>query len=235
LANNYFQFKQFKVDQENAAMKVCTDSCIFGACIKPLGSKNVLDIGTGTGLLSLMIAQHSEALIDAVEIDKSAALQASENVQNSPWPEKIKIHHTSIQDFTRSSTKKYDLIISNPPFYTNSLKSENEKVNAAYHSTLLSMEELLDAVTHFLLPEGRFMVLLPPYEAELLREEAIDYQLYTYAIVKIKDTEQAKVLREITVFGYELNIPTVSELIIKKDDKYTEEFVELLKDYYLYL
>ena len=216
-------------------MKVCTDSCIFGACVKPLGSKNILDIGTGTGLLSLMIAQRSEALIDAVEIDEAAAIQAKENVKNSPWPDKINVFHTSIQDFAKASTKKYDLIISNPPFYNNSLKSENEKVNAAYHSTLLSMEELLEAVKHFLLPNGRFVVLLPPYEAELLREEAIDYQLYTSVIVKIKDNEQAKVLREITVFSYELDIPTVTEFIIKRDEKYTEEFVELLKDYYLYL
>jgi tRNA1Val (adenine37-N6)-methyltransferase len=235
LANNYFQFKQFKIDQENAAMKVCTDSCIFGASIKPLGSKNVLDIGTGTGLLSLMIAQRSEALIDAVEIDEAAALQAKENVKNSPWANRINVLHTSIQDFSKASTKKYDLIISNPPFYTNSLKSENEKINAAYHSTLLSMEELLEAVKHFLLPDGRFVVLLPAYEAELLREEAIEYQLYTSVIVKIKDNEQAKVLREITVFGYELDIPTVTEFVIKRDEKYTEEFVELLKDYYLYL
>ena len=235
MANNYFQFKQFKIEQDKTAMKVCTDSCIFGALIKPQQFKKIVDIGTGTGLLALMIAQRTEASIDAVEIDEEAAKQALENVQNSPWPEKIKVHVQSIQDFAISSDGKYDLIISNPPFYNNYLKSEDEKINTAHHSTSLSMEDLLESVAKLLLPGGLFMVLLPPFEAELLREEAIDYNLYTSSIVKIKDTENAKVLREITVFSYDLTLPSVADFIIKKENQYTEEFVALLKDYYLHL
>ncbi len=237
LANNYFQFKQFKVEQEHVAMKVCTDSCIFGALIKPQGFTNILDIGTGTGLLALMIAQRSaeSAEIDAVEIDEEAAKQATLNVQNSPWADKITVYNQAIQNFATSSEKQYDLIISNPPFYTNHLKSDNKQVNAAYHSTALSTEELLEVVAKLLLPEGLFMVLLPPYEAELLREEAIGYNLFTSSIVKIKDNEKAKVLREITVLGFGLHVPSVAEFIIKKDNKYTEDFTGLLKDYYLNL
>jgi tRNA1Val (adenine37-N6)-methyltransferase len=235
LANTYFQFKEFRIDQENAAMKVCTDSCIFGALIKSQGFKNILDIGTGTGLLALMLAQRSDALIDAVEIDEAASLQAKQNIKNSPWSDKITVYSQSIQDFSATADKKYDLIISNPPFYSNHLKSEDEKVNTALHSTSLSIEDLMEAVTKLLLPEGLFMVLLPPYEAELLREEAIEYNLFTSSIVKIKDNEKAKVLREITVFSYGLNIPSVADFIIKKEDQYTPEFVELLKKYYLHL
>ncbi len=235
MANTYFQFKKFKVEQENAAMKVCTDSCIFGALIKPQDFKNILDIGTGTGLLSLMLAQRSEALIDAVEIDKEAADQAKQNVKNSPWADKITVYAQSIQEFSASGEKKYDLIISNPPFYSNSLKSEDEKINTAHHSTSLSIDDLMGAVVKLLLPQGLFIVLLPPYEAELLREEAIAYNLFTSSIVKIKDNEKAKVLREITVFSYGLNVPSVAEFVIKKDDQYSAEFVNLLKEYYLNL
>jgi tRNA1Val (adenine37-N6)-methyltransferase len=236
LANNYFQFKQFRIDQENAAMKVCTDSCIFGAVIKPTGFKKILDIGTGTGLLALMIAQRSDASIDAVEIDKEAAEQAKQNVKNSPWSDKIKVYKQPIQEFTVTTENKYDLIISNPPFYKDSLKSEDEKINTAHHSTFLSMEELLDAVSKLLLPQGLFMVLLPSFEAELLREAALEHNLFTSSIVKIKDNEKAKVLREITVFSYTLTIPSMREFVIKKEDNsYTVEFVELLKEYYLNL
>jgi tRNA1Val (adenine37-N6)-methyltransferase len=235
LANNYFQFKQFRIDQENAAMKVCTDSCIFGAWIQPREAKSILDIGTGTGLLSLMLAQRTKAMIDAVEIDEDAAIQAKENVAASPWKENIKIHAMSIQDFAKDNPKKYDLIISNPPFYSNSLKSEDEKINTAHHSISLSMEDLLETVHQMLHPEGQFIVLLPPYEAELLREEALNYQLYTSEIIKIKDNEKAKVLREVTVFGYVLDLPSVEDFIIKKENDYTNEFNELLKEYYLNL
>ena len=235
MANNYFQFKQFRIDQENAAMKVCTDSCIFGAWINPLEAKNILDIGTGTGLLALMLAQRSNAQIDAVEIDLEAAKQAEENVKASPWENNIKVKAISIQDFAAASDEKYDLIIANPPFYSNSLKSGDEKINTAHHSTSLSIEDLLDSVYKLLSPTGRFIVLLPPYEAELLREEAIAYQLYTSKILKIKDNEKAKVLREVTVFGYALDLPMVDDFIIKKEDQYTDEFVLLLKDYYLHL
>lgn len=236
MANNYFQFKQFRIDQENAAMKVCTDSCIFGAMIKPQMFKNILDIGTGTGLLALMVAQRSDGLIDAVEIDADAAEQAKQNINNSPWKDRIKVSTQAIQDFSSSAKKKYDLIISNPPFYKDNLKSENEKINIAHHGTALSMQELLEAVTKLLLPDGLFMVLLPSFEAELLREEAIEYNLFTSSIIKIKDTGNAKVLREVTVFSYGLTIPSMAEFVIKKEDgTYTEDFVGLLKEYYLNL
>jgi len=232
LANSYFQFKQFKVNQEGAAMKVCTDSCIFGAFIQPSDAKTILDIGTGTGLLSLMIAQRCSAFIDAVEIDESAAQQATENVLNSPWKDKIKIHHSSIQNFPE---QKYDLIISNPPFYENSLKSPNDSINSAHHSTLLTREELLKAVKSRLTSNGVFWVLLPPYQSELLREEALEYGLYVSSIIIVKDTYESKALREITTFSFELNMPKVNEFTIKNKEGYTQEFNSLLKEYYLNL
>ncbi len=236
LANHYFQFKQFRIDQENAAMKVCTDSCIFGAWIPPGNAARILDIGTGTGLLSLMLAQRSEASIDAVELDEAAATQAKQNVEQSPWSGRISVFHSSIQDYAEASKESYDLIITNPPFYSNYLKSEKENVNVAYHSVALTMEDLLTVVKKLLKPEGRLVVLLPPYEAELLREEALDYGLYTSKILQVKDNEKASIFRDVTEFAFTLDLPTVSELVIKKEDgSYTEDFVNLLKGYYLNL
>lgn len=236
MANQYFQFKQFRIEQENAAMKVCTDSCILGAWVDPKNARRILDIGTGTGLLSLMLAQRSEATIDAIEIDEAAAEQAKQNVKSSAWSERISVYHSSIQSYMEDTTShQYDLIITNPPFYSNYLKSEKENVNVAYHSVALPTEDLLKAVKKLLNPKGRLVVLLPPYEAELLREEALEYGLYASKILQIKDTERANIFRDITEFSYSLELPSVSQLTIKKEEGYSEEFVKLLKEYYLYL
>ncbi|HVD98693.1 MAG TPA: methyltransferase [Cytophagaceae bacterium] len=236
MANQYFQFKQFKIDQEQAAMKVCTDSCIFGAWIEPGEASAVLDIGTGTGVLSLMLAQRSDANFDAVEIDEAAAAQAKQNVAQSPWADRISVHHTSIQEYAENTQKTYDLIVTNPPFYSNYLKSEKENVNVAYHSVALPTDELLEAVKKMLRPSGRLIVLLPPYEAELMREEALSYGLYTSKILQIKDKETAPIFRSVTEFSFSLAIPIVKELVIKKEDgSYSNEFAALLKEYYLAL
>ncbi|MDP4263910.1 MAG: methyltransferase, partial [Bacteroidota bacterium] len=137
MANNYFQFKQFIIHQDRCAMKVTTDACLFGAWaakrIRNSGDRtlNMLDIGTGTGLLSLMIAQQCDALIDAIEIDKVAAGQAEENVTSSPWKEKIRITQGDIKYFAKSSSSRYDIVICNPPFYENELVSPSHEKNIA--------------------------------------------------------------------------------------------------------
>jgi tRNA1Val (adenine37-N6)-methyltransferase len=186
-------------------------------------------------LLSLMLAQRSEARIDAVEIDEAAAQQALENIRTSPWTERISVHHSSIQEYSIQKERQYDLIVTNPPFYSNYLKSEKENVNVAYHSIALPTEDLLKAVKKLLHPSGRLLVLLPPYEAELLREDALEYGLYAKKILQIKDTEKANIFRDITEFSFSLDLPSVSELIIKEEEGYSDEFVKLLKEYYLNL
>ncbi len=236
MGNTYFRFKQFQVNQEKAGMKVCTDSCIFGAYINTGEVQNILDIGSGTGLLSLMLAQKTTAEIDAVEIDADAALQSEENFRNSKWRERISLYRSSIQEFSAAATKKYDLIISNPPFFTNHLLSPNPKLNKAIHGTTLSLKELSECVDNLLSTEGKFYVLLPPYEATVFEESLNELNLYLQHRLEIKDKSEGKIIRVIDC--YRRNPTTVSNesLTIKNSEgQYTSEFSDLLRPYYLFL
>src|SRR6266850_1577807 len=145
-----FTFKQFIVHHDRCAMKVGTDAVLLGAWAGAAGAKTILDIGTGSGIIALMLAQRtpSYARIDAVEIEQSDFLQASENAQNSPWPEKIIVHHTSIQEYQTDS--QYDLIICNPPYFINSLLPPSPFRKQARHAALLPNRDLLTAVKRLL-------------------------------------------------------------------------------------
>jgi tRNA1Val (adenine37-N6)-methyltransferase len=232
MANTHFIFKQFTIHQDQTAMKVTTDSCILGAYTDVRGAKSILDIGTGTGLLSLMIAQRSEAKIDTIEIDKSAYNQAVVNVNESIFKEKITIHNSSIQDYI--SEKFYNLIISNPPFFQNHLKSETESRNNSLHTDTLSFEDLLSSVLRLLSPNGTFVVLLPLYESSVFEQLAILQELYPQKKLTIRHRKGSKILRIITTFGRIKQEIINEELIIKNpDESYTPDFQVLLRDYYL--
>ena len=235
MPKNTFTFKQFTINQEYCAMKVCTDACILGASTTVENVKNILDIGTGTGLLALMLAQKSDAKIDAVEIDESAYNQALGNVSESKFREKIRIYHQDIRAYS-ASEKQYDLIISNPPFYQKSLQSPDNQANKALHAVELSLEELISSVARLLKSDGRFVVLLPPYEVEKLIDLARKKALYLSKKILIQHDESKPVFRIIATF---INTQTTdyqedSLLIHEKNSKsYSEKFTNLLKDYYV--
>jgi tRNA1Val (adenine37-N6)-methyltransferase len=230
MPNTYFRFRQFTVHQEKTAMKVCTDACLFGAWIAhEIGNEKiekVLDIGAGTGLLSLMIAQGNGAQIDAVEIDDHAYAQAVENLAASPWSGRMRVHHCAIQEFEPGY--HYDLVISNPPFYEQSLRSPDSKKNLAMHSTRLDAIELF-AVTKRLMAKGGRMALLIPYNRVDAIERIIkDNALYVEKKVLVKQTEKHSPFRCMYMLrdvfsGFEERKITVRD----------EEFSELLKGYYL--
>lgn len=239
MSNNYFEFKQFKVDQERAAMKVCTDACLFGAFVaskfQVTGNKfHVLDIGTGTGLLSLMLAQkNSNADIDAVEIERSSAEQAKDNFKASPWKDRLHVHHKAIQEF---GFNKYDLIISNPPFYENDLKSDNAKRNLALHSAALGLDDLLDVIQKHLGSNGKFAVLLPYHRSPNFINHALLKDFHLVEEVCVKQTPKHPYFRCMLLFGRNKVQARHSDICIKeKNDDYSEEFKELLSDYYLKL
>ena len=229
-----FQFKQFRVVQEQAAMKVCTDACLFGAVIEPGQAAKILDIGTGTGLLALMLAQRCQAAIDAVEIEPRAAAEAARNFADSPWHSRLRVFENSVQAFAESQPSRYDLILANPPFFEQHLKRHTPAQNLALHSTMLTPLSLLESVTTLLHPEGSFWVLLPPYESTRLEKLALEQKLFLTEQYSVFATENGRLIRHISRFSYQPGLPEKSNIAIKNTaNQYTTHFQELLKSYYL--
>ena len=240
MSNTYFQFKQFTIEQQNCAMKVCTDACLFGAILadkiyrEQNKVSNLLDIGTGTGLLSLQVAQKNSISIDAVEIDRDSYEQAQQNFSNSPWSEKLRIYNTDILDFV--ADKKYDCIISNPPFYEGDLKSDNSKKNAAKHDSTLKLEQLFKVIEEHLSPPGYFAVLLPYQRVDYFITLAADFNYKVQEKWMIRPTDAHPFFRGILFFSLAKTEIITKEISIKDSTgNYTAEFVDLLKEYYLQL
>lgn len=219
-------------------MKVCTDACLFGAWmadqVKTKAATNILDIGTGTGLLSLMLAQRVPALIEAVEIDAAAYQQAKENFEGSPWKERLSIFNTDVLQF--DFDKKYDCIISNPPFFENDLKSSDKNKNAAKHDTTLTLHQLLLTVQLLLNEDGNFAILLPYHRVEECILLAEKVGLHLNKKVLVKQTAKHDYFRAMLIFNRQHTLLAEEKIVIKTEsEKYSEKFAELLKDYYLYL
>lgn len=200
MANPFFKFKQFTIFQDQCAMKVCTDACIFGASIEVKDAKRILDIGTGTGLLSLMLAQRSEAEIVAVEIDENAFHQAKFNIEQSPWGSKISLFHTDIQTFSKNSDEKFDLVVSNPPFFQNHLKSYTNSKNKAKHNDTLTLEELASSINAVLSGNGEAIILLPEIEAGLFETILKEYSITKTHSILIYQKKNSKIFRVINNF-----------------------------------
>lgn len=241
MPNSYFQFKQFTIHQDRCAMKVCTDACLFGAwvgrkvesgqlTVDRKNNSRALDIGTGTGLLPLMLAQKSDGWIDAIDINHSAAQQAEENIQASKWKDQITVHPVNILEW---KSEPYDLIISNPPFYENDLKSPDTDRNLALHDSGLTLLSLFENVARLLKPNGKFALLLPAHRQTEAMELAKQWG-WTYSeFVQVCQTEKHTPFR--VMFWFEKSITASEEktIRIKENGVYTENFRDLLRDYYL--
>ena len=228
-------------------MKVTTNACLFGAWAgEKVGSREsivggqksevgkILDIGAGTGLLSLMLAQKTKALIDSIEIDRDAFEQAKENISASPWKEKIHIYHGDVVEFSFSS--KYDVIISNPPFYENELKSRDEKKNIAQHDGL-SLQLLLSIIRKNLSEEGLFFLLLPYKRNEEAERLINSNDLSIVQKILVSQSVKHDHFRIMIEGSRRKNKKMiVDEISIRNDQQqYTGKFIDLLKDYYLHL
>jgi tRNA1Val (adenine37-N6)-methyltransferase len=238
VANDFFRFKQFLVRQDLCAMKVCTDSCLFGAYVPAEEAASVLDIGTGTGLLALMVAQRSPAQVTAVEIDPQAARQAAENVAASSWADRIQVHSQSLQDFARTNQTTYDLILSNPPFFEASLRSPVAARTMARHTAGLHWEEILTFGEQFLRPGGSLWIMLPPVESASLAQLAQDrgWHLSHRLQVFTREGNGGKYIRWVQQFLREQGPYIERQIAIRTSSgEYTTEFVSYLKAYYLYL
>ena len=238
MANSYFQFKEFRIEQEKSAMKVTTDGCLFGAWVastfedKTIGS--VLDIGTGTGLLTLMLAQKIESKFDAVEIDENAAAEASQNFQNSKWAKRITLHHLSIQEFNPSY--QFDVIVCNPPFFNQNLKGQSKSKNLAIHDDELKATDLANQIDRLLALQGTTYVMFPPREMESFQAIAMKMGIYLREKLLVKNLENQRPIRVLASFTRNVSEQIVRDLAIKKDaNDYSDDFKHLLRQYYVYL
>ncbi len=215
-------------------MKVCTDACVLGAWADVGTGGRVLDIGTGTGLLALMAAQRNPtALVDAVEVDDAAFGQAVENVSASGFAARVRVIHARIQDFDPSV--HYDRIITNPPFYTRHLRSPDAATNRALHTDELSFDDLIQAVTRLLKPDGQWWVLLPPYETRILTNLAHEMGLVPFRQLALQHNAQMSVFRVVTGFSSHPHPLLTDELAVYETDNktHTPAFRALLRDFYL--
>jgi len=234
MGNNYFQFKQFKIDQDLAAMKVSTEGCLLGALADHRKSGSVLDVGTGTGLLALMLAQRTAGNITSVEADGDSCKQARLNIEASPWGKRIEVVHQTIQNFAENCTSTFDLIVSNPPFYTNYLPSDDIRRKLAMHTYSLSMEDLAGVVEKLLSNDGLFYVLYPAYEAGIFAQTAGRQGLFPHKNFIIKNKPDGPIFRMITGYGKSKVVNQQTSITIRDvEGSYTEEFKELMSPYYL--
>lgn len=236
MANDFFKFKQFTIHQGRCAMKVTTMACIQGAWLPNIEPRQILDIGAGTGLLSLMAAQKYNCEIDSVEIEQDAFDQLNENIELSPWNNKINCFHDDIKHFARQSGKKYDFIISNPPFYKGQLNSPFNKINQARHDAGLTIEELIDSAFLLLHESGRLSILLPPAETKTLADLCAHKSLFLSHQLVISDSEKKEPRAIITILSKKTSIFHLDKMIIKSENgDYTQDFISLLEAYYLSL
>lgn len=238
MPNSYFQFKQFTIHQDKCSMKVTTDACLFGAwaadSIKDFDVKNILDIGCGTGLLSLMVAQQSAASIEGVELQRADFLQSLENIQSSVFKERIHISNANALQFTFS--KKYDVIICNPPFYEKDLKSASASKNISHHNGGLTLVALISLITKLLEKNGVFFLLIPSKREKDLEEIIKEHDLFITESVYVHQTQQHAAFRLMVKISLHKTTDIRSnKIIIKNNDTYSEKFVELLQPYYLNL
>lgn len=237
MPNPYFQFKQFTIHHDQCAMKVCTDACILGAWFaeKIIPNSRVLDIGAGSGLLTLMLAQKAKAQFDAIEKDAQSFKQMTENIAQSQWKDTINV--VMGDAITYAFPQPYDFIICNPPFYENDLKSGDEKKDLAKHDTGLTLETLAEVVDQNLADDGSFGVLLPFHRTVRFEQLALDKKFYLSERLFVRQTPRHDYFRSILHFTrHKRGAFREHELIIKQnDDSYSNAFTELLKDYYLYL
>ncbi len=234
--NSYFQFKQFRIIQERSAMKVGVDGVLLGAWAVTSGANRMLDIGTGTGLIALMLAQkNASAQIDAIEIDRDACEEAAFNVQQSDWSDRIKLYCQSFQEFAAKTENKYDLIVSNPPFFSNGVKAPSETRAQARHADALPLDVLISGAAKLLNENGRIALVLPVEQLQGLENLAKINGFFLFRLCRVKPNPVKPDFRILVELANEPVACQEENLMIEfeKHHDYTPEYRELTKDFYL--
>jgi len=231
-----FEFKQFTINQDRCAMKIGTDGVLLGAWA-PIDktANSILDIGTGTGVIALMMAQRSNAeIVDAIEIDSDAYEQAVDNFEVSSWGDRLFCYHASFQEFFQEIEDQYDLLISNPPFYTEDYKTSNQQRDMARFQDALPLEHLFVGVSKLLSDQGKFALILPFKEEQKSIEIGKLVHLFPQKITRVKGNTTSKIKRSLLLFGCDEIECEVDELIIENSrHDYTQEYISLTKDFYI--
>jgi tRNA1Val (adenine37-N6)-methyltransferase len=232
-----FNFKQFSIEQDRCAMKGGTDGVVLGAWT-PIENNplSILDIGSGTGIIALMLAQRSNTeQIDALEIDGNAYEQAVGNFENSPWSDRLFCFHAGLDEFIEEPEDEYDLIVSNPPFYSEDYKTECDQRDLARFQDAMPFEDLIEAAALLLSENGIFSVIIPFKEEEKFLALANEYELYPVKITRVKGTPTSVIKRSLLAFNRNAIaiIPTDELTIEIARHVYTPEYIELTKDFYL--
>jgi len=216
-------------------MRVGTDSVLIGSWTEISGVSTILDIGSGTGVIAIMMAQRTNAKIDTIEIDKDAFKQTQENIARCPWPKRINAYHSSVQDYVKTSTKKYNRIISNPPYFENSLKPGSEKRALSRHAGSLTGNQLIDSAIELLLPNGKFALIYPYEQHKNFIAMAIRKGLFCIRITEVFSTIKNPPFRAMMEFSQIPEKCEVSQLCIynEKMNGYTEDYQKLTSDFYL--
>ena len=248
-----FRFKEFTIHQDKTAMKVGTDGVLLGAwCSLEDEPESILDVGSGTGLIALMLAQRSNAeTIDAVELDENAYEQTVENFEQSDWGDRLFCYHSSFQEFAKEMAEEeesYDLIVSNPPFYTDTFETDDDARNKARFTSSLSFGDLLKGVRELLSPEGRFVTIIPFKEEQTFVDLASESNLFVSRVCRVKGTETSEIKRSLLEFHPSIYFDSAQykslrepkpevveeELVIEiSRHNYTEEYKELTSGFYL--
>lgn len=234
MSETTFRFRQFTINQDKCAMKVGTDAVLLGAWVNANGSERVLDIGTGTGIIALMIAQKSTGIIHAIDIDEGSFHQCKENFRISPWHGRLLPFHISFQEFSEGSEKKYDLIVSNPPYFHHASKPPEELRSQARHHDQLTFEDLLLGAKKILSPEGTLCVILPIKEGMEFMDIAMSNGLFCQRMMKVKTKQDRPEKRVMMEFSTRFGVMDESSIVIHDSiDQFSSEYRKLTGDYYL--
>jgi|SRR5690554_5561433 len=234
--NKPFQFKQFTIEQDRCAMQIGTDGVLLGAWVSIENNPfSILDIGAGTGVIALQLAQRSDAeMIDALEVDDNAYEQCVDNFENSPWGDRLFCYHASLGEFIEEIEDKYDLIVSNPPFYSEDYKTSDESRDLARFNDSLPFDELIFSASQLLSEEGIFAVVIPRKEEEGFLKMAEQENLFAKRICRVKGNETSQEKRSLIAFSFEKSTPKIENLTIETSrHKYTEEYISLVNEFYL--
>jgi tRNA1Val (adenine37-N6)-methyltransferase len=232
-----FSFKQFNVSQDKSAMKIGTDAVLLGAwCPIENRPKTILDIGAGTGILALMLAQRTNAMqIDAIEIDEDAFEECVLNFENSSWSDRLYCFHAGLDEFVDDPEDEYDIIISNPPFYTENFKSGNSSRDLARFEDSLPFEDLIDAANLLLSDDGIFAVVIPYKEEERFMDLCSESSLFPVKVTRVRGAHNTPIVRSLMAFKrYELAVLEADELVVEINrHEYTDDYINLTQDFYL--